>query len=120
LFKRGEEEEGEEKERPNTKWVFRGFSLVDVKVVLNRKRLLGTGPLPDWLRNLAHGRSMLAVDTYQDNLCLGAALRYTAVQDQIEAQQQHESLVRVSLNLELLQTTARKHRSMNLIGVKDT
>ena len=57
-------------ERPNTKWVFRGYSDVDVKVVLDRQPLLGTGPLPDWLRNLAHGRSMLALDTYQDNLCL--------------------------------------------------
>ena len=57
-------------ERPNTKWVFRGYSDVEVKVVLDRQPLLGTGPLPDWLRNLAHGRSMLALDTYQDNLCL--------------------------------------------------
>ena len=57
-------------ERANTKWVFRGYSDVDVKVVLDRKPLLGTGPLPNWLRNLAHGRSMLTLDTYQDNLCL--------------------------------------------------
>ena len=61
-------------ERPNTKWVFRGYSDVDVKVVLDRQPLLGTGPLPNWLRNLAHGRSMLALDTYQDNLCLDLAL----------------------------------------------
>ncbi|KAL9983295.1 hypothetical protein ACROYT_G005442 [Oculina patagonica] len=40
------------------------------KVVLDRQPLLGTGPLPDWLRNLAHGRSMVALDTYRDNLCL--------------------------------------------------
>ena len=57
-------------ERSNTKWVFRGYSDVDVKVVLDRQPLLGTGPLPDWLRNLEHGRSTLALDTYQDNLCL--------------------------------------------------
>ena len=31
--------------------------------------MLGIGPLPDWLRNLAHGRSMVALDTYHDNLC---------------------------------------------------
>jgi len=42
-------------ERPNTKWVFRGYSDVDAKVVLDRQPLLGTGPLPNWLRNLAHG-----------------------------------------------------------------
>ena len=60
-------------ERPNTKWtVFRGYSDVDVKVVLDRQPLLGTGPLPDWLRNLAHARAgpMVTLDTYQDNLCL--------------------------------------------------
>ena len=57
-------------ERPNTKWVFMGYFNVNVKVVLDRQPLLGTGPLPDWLRNLAHGRSLVALDTYQDNLCL--------------------------------------------------
>ena len=57
-------------ERPNTKWVFRSYSDVDVKVGIDRKPLLGTGPLPDWLRNLAHSRNMLTLDTYIDNLCL--------------------------------------------------
>ena len=56
--------------RPSTKWSFVGFANVDVKVVLERQPLLGTGPLPDWLRNLAHGRVMVALDTYRDNLCL--------------------------------------------------
>ena len=41
-----------------------------VKVVLDRQPLLGTGPLPDWLRNLAHSRYMLTLDTHKDNLCL--------------------------------------------------
>ena len=36
----------------------------------------------------------------------GSTPRYTAEQDQIEAQQQHESLLRVSLNSGLLKTTA--------------
>ena len=34
---------------------------------------MGTGPLPDWLCNLAHaarGQAMVALDNYQDNLCL--------------------------------------------------
>ncbi|KAL9955049.1 hypothetical protein ACROYT_G042653 [Oculina patagonica] len=57
-------------ERPSTKWVFYGFFDAEVKVVLDRRPLLGTGPLPCWLRNLAHGRSMVALDTYRDNLCL--------------------------------------------------
>jgi len=40
--------------------------------VLDRQPLLGTGPLPDWLRNFARGCAgpMVALDTYQDNLCL--------------------------------------------------
>ena len=57
-------------ERPNTKWVFEAYFNVDIKVVLDRQPLLGTGPLPDWLRNLSHGRNMLSLDTYRDNLCL--------------------------------------------------
>ena len=56
--------------RPSTKWLFVGFFNVDLKVVLDRQPLLGTGPLPDWLRNLAHSRSMVALDTFNDNLCL--------------------------------------------------
>ena len=57
-------------ERPNTKWIFEGHFNADVKVVLDRQPLMGTGPLPDWLRNRAHGRSMVALDTYRDNMCL--------------------------------------------------
>ena len=60
-------------ERPNTKWVFDHYYAVDVKVVLNRQPLMGTGQLPDWLRNLAHaarGQAMVALDTYRDNMCL--------------------------------------------------
>ena len=56
--------------RPDTKWVFENHNNVDVKVVLDRQPLLGTGLLPDWLRNLSHSRNMLALDTYKDNLCL--------------------------------------------------
>ena len=58
------------KDRPDTKWVFEGHAQVDLKVVLDRQPLMGTGPLPDWLRNLAHNRSMVTLDTYRDNLCL--------------------------------------------------
>ena len=56
--------------RPDTKWVFENHFNVDIKVVLDSQPLLGTGPLPDWLRNLAHSRYMLALDIYKDNLCL--------------------------------------------------
>ena len=57
-------------ERPDTKWVFKGYFDADVKVVLDRQPLMGTGPLPDWLRNLTHSRTMVALDTYKDNMCL--------------------------------------------------
>ena len=32
--------------------------------------LLGTGPLPDWLHNLVHGRKMVSLDTFGDNMCV--------------------------------------------------
>ena len=58
-------------ERPDTKWIFEAHFNVDVKVVLDRQPLMGTGPLPDWLRNLARGNhAMVTLDTYRDNLCL--------------------------------------------------
>ena len=58
-------------ERPNTKWIFEGHFNVDVKVVLDRQPLMGTGPLPDWLRNLARGNhAMVTLDTNRDNMCL--------------------------------------------------
>ena len=57
-------------DRPNTKWTFIKFSNIEVKVVLDNQPMLGTGPLPDWLRNLAHRRKMISLDTYGDNLCI--------------------------------------------------
>ena len=58
--------------RPDTKWGFEDHFNVDEKVVLDRQPLLGTGPLPKWLRDCARGRAgpMIALDTYQDSLCL--------------------------------------------------
>ena len=50
--------------------MFEAFFNVDLKVVLDRQPLVGTGPLPDWLRNLAHSRPMVSLDVYNDNLCL--------------------------------------------------
>ena len=60
-------------ERPDTKWIFDGYFNVDVKVVLDRQPLMGTGPLPDWLRkqaNKGQKQAMVALDTYKDNLCI--------------------------------------------------
>ena len=41
-----------------------------LKVVLDRQPLLGTGPLTVWLRNRASLAAMVALDTFNDNLCL--------------------------------------------------
>ena len=41
---------------------------------MTNEPLMGTGPLPNWLRNLAHSRQMFALDTYRDNLCLWRCL----------------------------------------------
>jgi len=57
-------------EKPNSKWSFLRFHKVDVKVILTRSPLLGSGLLPDWLRNLARGHSIVSLDTFNDNLCL--------------------------------------------------
>ena len=57
-------------ERPNTKWTFVKFSNIEVKAVLDNQPMLGTGPLPDWLKNLAHGRKMVSLDTFGDNMCV--------------------------------------------------
>ena len=57
-------------DRPNTKWTFIKFSNIEVKAVIENQPMLGTGPLPDWLRNLSHGRKMVSLDTYGDDMCL--------------------------------------------------
>ena len=58
-------------ERPNTKWTFIKFSNIEVKAFLDNQPMLGTGPLPDWLRNLARGgHQMVSLDNFGDNLCL--------------------------------------------------
>ena len=38
--------------------------------MLDNQPMLGTGPLPDWLKNLAHGRKMVSLDTFGDNMCV--------------------------------------------------
>ena len=58
-------------ERPNTKWTFIKFSNIEVKAVLDNQPMLGTGPLPDWLRNLARGgHQMVSLDNFGNDLCL--------------------------------------------------
>lgn len=36
--------------------------------------MLGTGPLPGWLRNRVHSRTMAALDTFNDNLYLWSCI----------------------------------------------
>ena len=59
-------------ETENTKWIpkIERFAFVELKVILDRQPLVETGPLPDWLRNLARGKNIVTLDTYRDNLCL--------------------------------------------------
>ena len=50
--------------------MFIKFSNIEVKALLDNQPMLGTGPLPDWLRNLAHGRKMVSLDTFGNNMCV--------------------------------------------------
>ena len=60
--------QGENIDRPNTKWVFQRHVFVDLKVILDRHPLqIGFGRLPDWLRNK---REVMSLDIYNDNKCL--------------------------------------------------
>ena len=40
---------------------------VEVKAIMTNQPLLGTGQLPDWLRQK---KGVYALDTFDDNLCL--------------------------------------------------
>jgi len=46
------------------------FANIEAKAVFGEQPLLGEGPLPDWLRNLAHSRQMVSLHNFDDNLCL--------------------------------------------------
>ena len=59
--------QGEQIDRSDTKWSFVRSSFVILKIVLDRQPLqIGLDLLPDWLRNK---KSVIALDTYNDNLC---------------------------------------------------
>ena len=60
--------QGENIDRPSTKWVFQRHVFVDLKVILDRQPLqIGHGHLPDWLQNK---REVMSLDIYNDNKCL--------------------------------------------------
>ena len=51
---------------PSTKWALVHFIKVQLTAILGRDALVGTGPLPDWLRRK---RGLIALDTFNDSLC---------------------------------------------------
>ena len=62
---------GAEGRSPDSTWRYKEEVVVAMKAIVDRNApLLGSGRLPDWLKNLAHGRQMITLDGYEDNLCL--------------------------------------------------
>ena len=56
---------------PDSKWTYDDKVLVAMKVIVDRNApLLGSERLPDWLKNLAHGRQIITLAGYEDNLCV--------------------------------------------------
>ena len=100
--------DNEKTDRPNTKWVFEAFFNVDLKVVLDRKPLVGTGPLPDWLRNLAHSREWYLWTCITTTCAYGGASLCTEGRAQTVAQKKPEVSSRVSKNSRPLQKTSQK------------
>lgn len=47
--------------------VFDGFEEVSVKVIFDTTPMIGNGLLPDWIRTK---KTILSVDTFEDNLCV--------------------------------------------------
>jgi len=101
---------------PNTKWVSVKFPNIAVKAVLDNQLMLGTGPLPDWLRNLARqGRvlKMVSLDTFDDNLCLWCCIAVYQGACPDQSTQAARELARFFVNLKQRQTTSQKHRLMD-------
>ena len=61
--------EGENMDRQDTKWPFGDNLMVEIKIIEDPQAPLhvGAGRLPDWLRNK---KSLLALDTYADEICI--------------------------------------------------
>ena len=108
-------------ESPGTKWAFKGFSDVNVKAVLDQQPLLGTGSLPDWLCNLVRRQEgpMVALDTYWDKLRLWRCIAVHRGTRPDLSRQAARELAKSFFNSEPRQTTAQKHHSMSLTGLKD-
>ena len=101
-------------DRPNIKWVFDSYFNCDIKVVRDRQPLLGTGPLPDWLRNLSHSRNMAALDNFQDNLCLWRCIAVKRGARPDCCTSTHDFSPRLSSNLRMFQKTLPKHHWISL------
>ena len=109
------------KNRADTKWVFENDFNVDIKVVLDRQPLLGTGPLPKWLRDCARGRTgpMIALDTYQDNLCLWRCIAVHRGSRPDRSTTAARELAKRFFNLIATPQDCRKHLWMNLMRLKN-
>ena len=79
-------------ERPNTKWIFEGHFNADVKVVLDRQPLMGTGPLPTLAaKPCAQGIMQWCHWIPIEITCVyGVVLLCTKELDQIEVQKRHK------------------------------
>ena len=87
-------------EGPNTKWFPEEHFKIEVKIVQDQNAsLLGTGRLPDWLRNLSHSRAMVALDNYEDNLCLWRCIAVYHGSDPERSTRVARSLAKAYFNL---------------------
>ena len=61
--------QGENIDRPHTKWAFEDNLMVEIKIIEDPQTPLhvGAGHLPDWLGNK---KGLFALDTYHDDLCI--------------------------------------------------
>ena len=121
--------------RPNTKWVFVKFANLEVMAVFSEQPLLGKGPLPYWLRNLARGgHQMAALDTFDDNLCLWrciavylGALRHRSTQAARELAKRYFQLKKAPANVpktssdeleKVVKHLNRKHKFKDWLGIR--
>ena len=69
------------------------FQHVQIRLVPSNERLMGRGPLPDWLRGK---RCIYATDTFDDNFCVWRCL---AIYRQKDIKRGTEFVTRAALNL---------------------
>lgn len=101
-------------EMPSTKWQFLAFFSIDGKVVLDQAPLLGTGPIPEWLRNLAQGGHwMTAQEMCRDNLCIWHCIAAHQGGRADHCTQKARELAKGFSNLRKLKEISQKRRSIS-------